>query len=394
MAGGSVSEPPDNKCRFCGKFASTSDIKCKNVNCDVIVHTKCFDTINKLVKVDKNNFRCRTCYELFKSNQKATDAASTNNQILLLEKEIECLNREKEVINKYVSELEYINNVLKGRVLENTNTTDTKTTTFLSQNISTTKTYAAAMKSTVNCLLVKSIDDNVSNKQVENVIKTKINPCTINASIIGTKLIKNGVLINCEDKESLDNLKKCISRETGTNYNITFPKKLNPRIIIYNVDPTDIEDSNFIENVIAANQLICQSDHLRHVTTMKFKDKVNVILETVPPLFNTIINKGFLYIGWSKCHVKEHFSLIRCYKCCKFGHYKKDCRSETVICSQCSGSHEKNSCPSKDQCCANCKSINARYKSNLNTAHSANSPQCHYYLQQLATLKSKTQYGD
>ncbi|CAH1982519.1 unnamed protein product [Acanthoscelides obtectus] len=56
----------------------------------------------------KEEFRCKYCLGDGKVSSSSTD-------VLLLHKEIDCLTREKQLLEKYVSELEFSNTILKSK---------------------------------------------------------------------------------------------------------------------------------------------------------------------------------------------------------------------------------------------------------------------------------------
>ncbi|CAD6210656.1 GSCOCG00012789001-RA-CDS, partial [Cotesia congregata] len=46
-------------------------------------------------------------------------------------------------------------------------------------------------------------------------------------------------------------------------------------------------------------------------------------------------------------------SILRCYKCCGYHHFAKDCQSEAV-CRKCAGKHKEEECKSNLKKCVNC----------------------------------------
>ncbi|KAJ8965519.1 hypothetical protein NQ317_016791 [Molorchus minor] len=287
------SKPSEGKCKVCGKSASAqSDIKCKNVNCEVVLHSKCFEVVCKVVNLDKNAFKCRSCNDQCNSGNVPQKLLCENE---ILKKEVECLNREKELLNKYVHQLEE-NIVLKSTVLparcdKNLSLAD----------IGPGTSYSSVAKRQVNkqssVLLIKSSDQNIKNTDVENEVKLKIKPGAFNANVVGTKLIKNGFLINCSDNESMAKLKEGLQREMGHTFKISEPKKLNPRIIVYNVDSTTASSPDLIQDVIHDNQLACNENDIKVVTKLKYKNVFNVVLEFIPVIFNKILQKRlFIYV--------------------------------------------------------------------------------------------------
>lgn len=385
MAGGAGDHP--DKCKFCAKFTSASDIiKCLNPSCDVIIHVKCFEAIARVINIDKNSFYCRKC---------SGNNLNLSYDKILLEKEIECLSREKEILNKYVAEMECVNQILKSKTMMGGNRHSLKQP----QNSSVTtgendRSYSGALKNNYSecesVLLVKAMDQNILNSQVDKEIKSKINLSSVRATVDGTRVVKSGVLINCSDPGSLAKLKTCLTTQFGDGYSISEPKKLNPRLIIRGVNADSLNNSSFKSDLISLNELNVTEDDIKVITKVKFKEVFNVVLEMTPALHQRIIEKGFLYIGWNKCYVSEHYHIVTCFKCCKTGHHKKDSRSQ-LVCPKCSEPHEMKDCTSQIRCCNNCKSLNLKYKLNINVEHIANSSGCSFLLNKIDQLKARIQ---
>uniref|UniRef100_A0A6P7GYQ1 Uncharacterized protein LOC114342309 n=1 Tax=Diabrotica virgifera virgifera TaxID=50390 RepID=A0A6P7GYQ1_DIAVI len=318
MAGGSSSEPPD-KYKFCAEFTSTNGIKCLGNTCDV-VRVKCFDAIWKVVFIDKNSFYFRNC-SVNKGHCSAPMCDKLTCEKVVLEKKIECLSREREVLNKYVSELEYTNKLLKSKTPVSDDfqvQPSNSTSSFLPINDRPAKSYSGALKiNKTGCdsvLLVRSTNQNITNVQVDSDIKSKINLSSTKATVDSTKLVKNGVLINCSNATSLEKLKECLTKQLGNTYSVTEPKKLNPRLIIRGVNAASLEKTSFLQYLITVNE-----DDIKIVTKVKFKERFNVVLEVSPALYKAVIERGFLYIGWLKCYISEHVNIVKWFQCCKAG---------------------------------------------------------------------------
>lgn len=382
----------ENKCKICHLKVNRGGIKCNNDKCNISLHTKCFDLISKIIDIEKKNWRCRDCSDPPNCNS----PLSENNDLIVYQKEIECLQREKELLNKLLLELEYTNKLLKCKVEDyESKTVSTVFTPSVVKSVNNTS-YSNIVKRNVNnpaaVLLVKTNNSAISNKQVEKDVKSQINPRSFGANVTGTKLIKDGLLINCCDEESLSKLKEGLKNKIGSAYKVCEPKKLNPRLIVYSVDQNSDDESEFVNSIIFDNQLNASAGDIKIVKRLKFKNVFNIILDVTPSLFNSIINKGSLYVGWKKCGVKEHFSLPMCYKCCNYGHFKKDCRSQCVVCPLCSGNHERKDCDSDVFSCINCKNLNVKFKMNVSVDHAATDPQCHSHSYKIEQLKTKINY--
>ncbi|CAH1995629.1 unnamed protein product [Acanthoscelides obtectus] len=206
-------KPPDNKCKFCAKFCSLSEVKCTNSACDTLLHGKCFDSIAKIVPMKKEEFRCKHCLGDGKVSSSSTD-------VLLLHKEIDCLTREKQLLEKYVSELEFSNTILKSKTPAVSSTLNSAVGFFPNSSLVNTYSQAAKKVSPSAVLVIKPTDINMGNAKLEQELKSKFRPSQLNANVTGTRLIRDGVLVNCADVKSLQNLKDGLKRQAGNAFNI------------------------------------------------------------------------------------------------------------------------------------------------------------------------------
>ncbi|CAH1977647.1 unnamed protein product [Acanthoscelides obtectus] len=256
--------------------------------------------------------------------------------------------------------------------------------------------FAIVKKVDHSYLLIKPADRSTSYKTVENDFKSRYSPGALNVNINKTKLTKNGLMISCNSKKDVDALKDSLKSDLGSKFDICEPTKMFPRMLIQGVpndcfknpgpDKLEFVDS-FVDDLIFNNNLGVNSDYIKIISCYKVKNTKNVVIEVVPSMFKLLSSKGFVFIGWVRCTVRENLYLLRCYKCCKFGHGKKDCRSKNVVCSKCSGFHEFRDCKTDDSCCPNCKFHNDRYKTNWCTKHVASDTSCSYYNMKIDNLK-------
>ncbi|KAF2889620.1 hypothetical protein ILUMI_16553 [Ignelater luminosus] len=155
------------------------------------------------------------------------------------------------------------------------------------------------------------------------------------------------------------------------------PEKQWPKLIFYNI-PNNLTENGFIDHVSdnIKNELPSENWFKQ---TFKIgdgnKDTVNWIIESHPLVRKLLISKRKIYINWLACPVK----LTRWYKCQRFGHIVKYCRSNNQ-CGNCSSTdHETNDCIHKNNKeahkCANCLRAGKKL---IN--HPANSNTCPIYL--------------
>ncbi|KAL0269068.1 UNVERIFIED_CONTAM: hypothetical protein PYX00_010804 [Menopon gallinae] len=111
---------------------------------------------------------------------------------------------------------------------------------------------------------------------------------------------------------------------------------------------------------------------------------------TVSPDVRTqVITTGRLYIGWSSCRVTDYCSITRCYKCQRYGHVAKHCRSQET-CGHCAEEgHNRKSCPhlEKPASCANCQRGKKPHQ------HEVTDRKCPSYQAFLELEIQRTRYG-
>lgn len=176
MPAGSLSDETgkfsDKKCKLCSKFTSNNDVKCMGHNCDASIHKKCFDSLSRVIVYESNQFKCRDCFALVDDVFRAGESP-TSVHVDILKKEIECLHREKEIMVKYIAELEYTNKSLKANfTCSNAQTLTEGRSNLPAADNTHFKNYASAVKSTKesSVLFVRSTNHNIENKTLETEI--------------------------------------------------------------------------------------------------------------------------------------------------------------------------------------------------------------------------------
>lgn len=96
----------------------------------------------------------------------------------------------------------------------------------------------------------------------------------------------------------------------------------------------------------------------------------------------------------SSCKVYDELHILRCYKCCAYGHNSKNCRN-TEICHICGEEHSRsNKCKDETIRCINCISYNKHHDTKLQTNHTASDVnQCSVYKSKKDQLVSRVDYS-
>jgi hypothetical protein len=225
-------------------------------------------------------------------------------------------------------------------------------------------------KSTHVLIVYPKVED-LTSEDLKTKIKTRVNPIELKVGINRINNIsKNGVIIECQTKNECEILKNEINNKFSNEIEAKIPTKKNPRVIIYNV-PKDIDSEVIMNNIIEQNRhlntAINDNDsdqNLKFKFSLKAKNPnlQHIVIETTPGIRKSIINNNYLNIQWNRCRCADFISIIRCFNCLGFGHFKKDCTAETH-CSHCASTeHNHIDCKSNFKKCINCEKYNLRIK--------------------------------
>lgn len=206
---------------------------------------------------------------------------------------------------------------------------------------------------------------------------------------------KGNIVMNFEKETVRDEAAKKLENVQHVKAKVV--KKLNPKIMICNVNKEDLEEQ-FIET------LICKNEYLKSIEDVEKKivklfDKPasggtrHVILKCEPEVRQVIHNHyDKVKLVWGFYTVRDRYHALMCYHCQRFGHQSAQCTSkingESPYCFKCAGPHNSKDCTETDAKCINC----VRYKkSDLN--HSANNPNCPVLLSEQERIRNITDHG-
>ena len=132
-----------------------------------------------------------------------------------------------------------------------------RSTTYVStvrQNLQSHQHRPTSTREKQHQLIVKSIT-NATPAEIKTKLKANINPTEIKVGITGLKALRDGrVIIECEKKEDLEQMKKSIDDKLGQELESSIPKLKNPYVVIYKI-PDDITMENAETVFKAQNQL-------------------------------------------------------------------------------------------------------------------------------------------
>ncbi|CAH1992579.1 unnamed protein product [Acanthoscelides obtectus] len=389
-------------CAICADnfIVNSKVIKCKL--CVKSFHPVCVglkDLICKyLCEFDNLIWFCDNCKQVGNSSVTKSQLdvnSDSNSHMLILQKEIECLNREKDIQAKLISELESSLELHKFK-----SDTLQKELSEAKSAIAPVKNIAQVLQKNVkneknvesSVLLVKSADRN-NRDDVLQVLSKTIIPSRLNICISGTKKIKEGVAVYCKGDDDVAKLKNAVNGQINGRLTANELKKYNPRLLVKNVNFSDDikDDKMLIENIVGLNDM---DDHADLKVITKIERTRQIVLEVSPDLRKKLLTRGYVWLGWRKCPIVDHLRITQCFRCCKFGHIAKQCKSSTSACIKCSRDHMANQCEvASDQVkCIICVSYGSKSKSHVQVNHAANDSHCPAYINYVRNLKNRINF--
>ncbi|XP_072948356.1 uncharacterized protein [Epargyreus clarus] len=188
--------------------------------------------------------------------------------------------------------------------------------------------------------------------------------------------------------DSVDQRDETLKRLENTSAEIRAEpsRKLRPMVILKGVfkeTATDELTRLIVQQNPEVGLLRPTAEDLQYRFVRRNKnDKLyNAVLLASPCVWRKIIELGRLNVDHQKVHVEEFVPLLQCFKCLQFGHLRKHCTKDDVLCAHCGAeNHTVEKCPSKDKSeeanCSNCVSRGKRLGTSFDTKHSANSDRC------------------
>lgn len=414
-----MSESGTYVCRQCKKDIRTQLIKC--VPCDKKFHPSCHK-LHKVYNAANELITCPGKWEIFtikessaakertmsqtEENQTGGDSMEmkmdwlvrkirnemvNKNEIKnvireIVKDETENLRREMEEMKKMMGNFKVVIDELQNVLNADKGMGEVK------------KSYSGAVKrsqrESVLVIKPKVGEENKSSEETKRDIKG-IDISKMGVGITKIKKVTRGaVVVGCEDGTQAEKLKQKVVKDLGEKYDIQVPKKRKPKIKIFDVDNEDCENEHsFWEKIMEQNGLqknTIEGKIIRKVA--KANSKRTVVIAEV----NIVTREKFLQleklkVGWNICRVQEYIGILRCYKCCGYYHFAKDCvKKET--CGNCTKQHATKECDSDIRKCVNCEEKIKNYKiKSLDSNHSAYDRNCPCLKKEMEKQREKLQ---
>lgn len=231
------------------------------------------------------------------------------------------------------------------------------------------------------------------NNDLEARVADKKNPKIIIKGLpkgTSDESIKRNIIVNYESR--IRNTNHIFNTITN-RLNIT-PSQNHP--IIPSPASSSQETNNMETNEDPYEKKIVIKFRLKNRTS---DQKENAVIELDPQIFKVLIQEERLSFDWYRYRIEIYRNIPQCLRCCRFGHTFRFCKStQDTICYHCADkAHEGKDCPKKKEPtqakCANCNLRNEKFKTTLQTNHSATSYTCPIRKEHEDLDIKKTDYG-
>lgn len=205
---------------------------------------------------------------------------------------------------------------------------------------------------------------------------------------------KGDLLINTQNKEQKDKIKEAISRmdslEAGE------PKDRGPTVKFTGVDKgysgTELKEIVWNQNKVVREKMEKEEydKSINFVTarTCRNESRENWTATVGGKLFKIFMEdcQSRVHIDLVSIYVEEEVQIVKCYKCCGYGHISKHCKDKEC-CPQCGGEHRKTECLAETMDCPNCKRLNLEPRE-----HSADDHNCPAHQRRMVLVKRNINY--
>lgn len=260
------------------------------------------------------------------------------------------------------------------------------------------KSYSGAVRNDSESVIIikpREEEGDNSSEATKRDIKSKIDILKLGVGITKMKKVTRGaVVVGCENKIQADKLKKEAAKDLGEKYIVQEPMKKKLKIRIFDVDKEDSDnEQDFwrkVEEQNGCGQNTFDGKIVHKATNPKTKG-VTMIVEVNAKTREQFLELGRVKIGWKMCRVQDYIGILRCFKCCGYYHFAKDCTKKET-CGNCAGQHKTKECKNQIKKCVNCEDKIKNFKiKNLNSEHSAYDSNCPCFKREIEKQKNKIQ---
>lgn len=273
------------------------------------------------------------------------------------------------------------------------------------------KNYASALKGISSAVKKPGVVIKPKQKQGRDEVRKALHEATKgkNYKIVDTiNAYNEGVILLCESKAECEKVAEAVNKKIGEKVEAKVPTFKNPKVKILNMRNYDYvipksdndEDFNkFKEDWL--KQLKERNEYLANAVCLKFvkiyskkrqgrviPDVYDIVMEVDPRSYKRLMEAGHVQSDMEKCRVIDGAIIIRCFKCCDFGHMAKDCKKEEQVCFKCGkNGHQAKNCQ-ENECCFKCK------RDGKESNHSVLNTTCPYYIREYKKVTKSVRFTE
>lgn len=264
----------------------------------------------------------------------------------------------------------------------------------------TNATFADVLKNAPKCakpkqdrrsvIIVKPKEIVQTTKKTKEELRAKVDRAANSINVVhegndGT------IILGVDSAVQIDEVVKSMQEKIGEKYEVRVPAPKKPRLKIVGVE--DQLSETELKECLAEQNMYLKKIDLKLVTCysterLEGSKTYSYIVEVDSNAHQLMLEAGRVNIGWERCKVLESFNIMRCFKCCGYGHKSATCKSDE-ICGKCTGLHKSKQCASEEIRCINCVQVNKNRKLNLDTNHYAFSQECPTYKKLVARKRQE-----
>ncbi|KAG0421943.1 hypothetical protein HPB47_002202 [Ixodes persulcatus] len=210
-----------------------------------------------------------------------------------------------------------------------------------------------------------------------HLLRFTFKPADLRLDSVEIKQVRGGAIVLGHSAAALDRLAEAIkaNKETASQLTTRRSEKRAPQVKIVWVDP-GVEAGDLVQTLTSMNNIPTE-DQNKVVASFRAASGTMVrILEVGPQTRDIHLQKRRVYLVWTSCPVYENLGVLRCTKCCTYGHTAKVCAGQSSTCTECSGDHPGANCREIEKRCRACVRNNEKFKTKFNVEHSFGSRAC------------------
>ncbi|KAH7933263.1 hypothetical protein HPB49_011013 [Dermacentor silvarum] len=154
--------------------------------------------------------------------------------------------------------------------------------------------------------------DNMGKKEVERLIKKKVDPIQLGIRDATMKAGREGVILTTTSKETSTKLQEHIQGKVELkNLQIRTPKENRYHIKVIGIDE-DMETNGLETKIIEQNHLQCSPEDINIKKRWKGRQGDTIVLGLNRKGPAALKGKEFINIAWNRCPIYDHICLPRC----------------------------------------------------------------------------------